>query len=95
MIGGGLLGLEAAKAAFDLGLETHVVEFAPKLMPRQIDEAGSEILVRKINDLGVAVHLNKATEQVLGSGSVTGMRFADGEQLGCRNDHCVGRHSTS
>ena len=81
VIGGGLLGLEAAKAAFDLGLETHVVEFAPRLMPRQIDEAGSQILVQKINQLGVQVHLNKATEKVLGDGKVTGMRFADGEQL--------------
>ncbi len=42
VIGGGLLGLEAAKAAYDLGLETHVVEFAPRLMPRQIDDAGSQ-----------------------------------------------------
>ena len=54
VIGGGLLGLEAAKAAYDLGLETHVVEFAPRLMPRQIDEAGSPSLVGKINALGVA-----------------------------------------
>lgn len=81
VIGGGLLGLEAAKAAYDLGLETHVVEFAPRLMPRQIDDAGSAILVKKINDLGVQVHLNKATKKVLGSGSVTGMEFADGDQL--------------
>ena len=42
VIGGGLLGLEAAKAAYDLGLETHVVEFAPRLMPRQVDDAGSQ-----------------------------------------------------
>lgn len=81
VIGGGLLGLEAAKAAYDLGLETHVVEFAPRLMPRQIDDDGSAILVKQIEDLGVQVHLNKATEKVLGNGSVTGMTFADGEQL--------------
>ncbi|MCA9218097.1 MAG: nitrite reductase large subunit NirB [Planctomycetales bacterium] len=81
VIGGGLLGLEAAKAAFDLGLETHVIEFAPKLMPRQIDEAGSAVLVKKIESLGVKVHLNKATERVTGDGRVTGMRFTDGEQL--------------
>lgn len=81
VIGGGLLGLEAAKAAYDLGMETHVVEFAPRLMPRQIDDAGSEILVSKIGQLGVQVHLNKATEKVLGHGSVTGMKFTDGEQL--------------
>src|SRR4026209_2022655 len=40
VIGGGLLGLEAAKAAYDLGLETHVVEFAPRLTPRPIDDGG-------------------------------------------------------
>src|SRR5262245_39366178 len=55
VIGGGLLGLEAAKAAYDLGLETHVVEFASRLMPRQIDDAGSATLVGKINALGVRV----------------------------------------
>jgi len=81
VIGGGLLGLEAAKAAYDLGLETHVVEFAPRLMPRQIDDDGSGVLVQKIEDLGVKVHLHKATEKVLGDGRVTGMKFADGEQL--------------
>lgn len=61
VIGGGLLGLEAAKAAYDLGLETHIVEFAPRLMPRQIDDAGSRILATKIRELGVHVHLGKAT----------------------------------
>ena len=81
VIGGGLLGLEAAKAAYDLGLETHVVEFAPRLMPRQIDDAGSRRLVRKIEDLGVCVHLNKATQEVLGNGRVAGMRFQDGDML--------------
>jgi NAD(P)H-dependent nitrite reductase large subunit/NAD(P)H-dependent nitrite reductase small subunit len=81
VIGGGLLGLEAAKAAYDLGLETHVVEFAPRLMPRQIDDAGSRVLVRKIEALGVAIHLNKATEEVLGNHAVEGMRFQDGECL--------------
>ncbi len=81
VIGGGLLGLEAAKAAYDLGLETHVVEFAPRLMPRQIDETGSRVLVGKINALGVQVHLNKNTKEVLGNGKVEGMAFADGAEL--------------
>ncbi|HVS39579.1 MAG TPA: nitrite reductase large subunit NirB [Gemmataceae bacterium] len=81
VIGGGLLGLEAAKAAYDLGLETHVVEFAPRLMPRQIDETGSRVLVGKINALGVQVHLNKNTKEILGNGKVEGMAFADGGQL--------------
>ncbi len=81
VIGGGLLGLEAAKAAFDLGLQTHVVEFAPRLMPRQIDDAGSQLLVRKIEDLGVQVHLQRATQNFLGNGKVDGMEFSDGARL--------------
>ncbi len=81
VIGGGLLGLEAAKAAYDLGLQTHVVEFAPRLMPRQVDDAGSRILARKIESLGVQIHLNKATKEVTGDGHVEGMVFADGESL--------------
>lgn len=81
VIGGGLLGLEAAKAAFDLGLETHVIEFASKLMPRQIDEDGSRILVSKIEELGVRVHLNKGTKEILGDGRVERMVFNDDSVL--------------
>jgi nitrite reductase (NADH) large subunit len=81
VIGGGLLGLEAAKAAYDLGLETHVIEFAPRLMPRQIDDAGSRILVQKIESLGVRVHLNKGTKEVHGNGHVERMEFTDGSAL--------------
>lgn len=81
VIGGGLLGLEAAKAAYDLGLETHVVEFAPRLMPRQVDDAGSKALVRKIEQLGVRVHLNKNSKEVVGNGHVQGLVFADGSRL--------------
>jgi NAD(P)H-dependent nitrite reductase large subunit/NAD(P)H-dependent nitrite reductase small subunit len=81
VIGGGLLGLEAAKAAYDLGLETHVVEFAPRLMPRQVDDAGSRLLVKKIEALGVRVHLNQGTKAVLGEGGVEGLLFNDGQTL--------------
>ncbi len=81
VVGGGLLGLEAAKAAYDLGLETHVVEFAPRLMPRQVDEHGSKALVSKIESLGVKVHLNKNTKEISGNGHVDGMVFADGTRL--------------
>jgi NAD(P)H-dependent nitrite reductase large subunit/NAD(P)H-dependent nitrite reductase small subunit len=81
VIGGGLLGLEAAKAAFDLGLETHVIEFAPRLMPRQIDEAGSRVLVRKIEQLGVQVHLGKSTKEVHGDGRVERIEFGDGSSI--------------
>jgi nitrite reductase (NADH) large subunit len=81
VIGGGLLGLEAAKAAYDLGLETHVVEFAPRLMPRQVDDAGSRMLVQKIEALGVRVHLGKSTKEVHGNGCVEAMEFTDGAAL--------------
>lgn len=81
VIGGGLLGLEAAKAAYDLGLETHVIEFAPRLMPRQIDDAGSRILVNKIEELGVKVHLNKGTSEIGGNGHVEQMTFNDESTL--------------
>ena len=65
VIGGGLLGLEAAKAAFDLGLAVDVVEFAPGLMPRQLDAAGAALLKEKIEALGVRVHLNKQTLKIV------------------------------
>ncbi len=81
VIGGGLLGLEAAKAAFDLDLETHVVEFSPRLMPRQVDDAGSRVLVSKIEQLGVRVHLNKATQEITGEHCVEEMVFTDGQRL--------------
>ncbi len=82
VIGGGLLGLEAAKAAYDLGLETHVVEFASRLMPRQIDDAGSRILVQKIESLGVRVHLNKATKEVVADRhGISRLAFQDGTSL--------------
>ena len=81
VIGGGLLGLEAAKAALDLGLETHVIEYNGRLMPRQIDDAGSRILVQKIEQLGVSVHLNKGTSEIGGNGHVEQMTFNDDSTL--------------
>jgi NAD(P)H-dependent nitrite reductase large subunit/NAD(P)H-dependent nitrite reductase small subunit len=82
VIGGGLLGLEAAKAVRDLGMETHVVEFAPRLMPRQVDDAGSKTLLAKIEAMSVRVHLGKSTKEFLGNGKVEGLAFADGGTLG-------------
>jgi nitrite reductase (NADH) large subunit len=81
VIGGGLLGLEAAKAVRDLGLETHVVEFAPRLMPRQVDDAGSKTLLDKIEAMNVRVHLGKSTREFLGNGKVEGLAFTDGGTL--------------
>lgn len=91
VVGGGLLGLEAAKAIKDLGLTTHVVEFAPRLMAVQIDDLGGRLLRRKIESLGVTVHTQKNTKEIIdcprdGAG-VDGetarhrMVFADGGHL--------------
>ncbi len=91
VLGGGLLGLEAAKAVRDLGLETHVVEFAPRLMPRQVDGAGGEVLRRAIEALGVHVHCGVQTEEIVGVGDggddagcgdgVRALRLAGGAEL--------------
>lgn len=82
VLGGGLLGLEAAKALLDLGLdEAHVVEFAPRLMPRQIDDAGSGVLQRQLESLGLHIHLSKNTQEITGEDAITGMAFADGSHL--------------
>src|SRR5687768_13439245 len=81
VMGGGLLGLEAAKALLDLGLETHVVEFAPRLMPRQLDDAGASILAHKLSQLGIGIHIGKSTTCVEGNGKIEALRFADGTML--------------
>ncbi|GAA2363921.1 nitrite reductase large subunit NirB [Dactylosporangium salmoneum] len=64
VIGGGLLGLEAANALRLLGLRTHVIEFAPRLMPVQVDEAGGAVLRRYVEDLGVRVHTGAGTTAI-------------------------------
>jgi nitrite reductase (NADH) large subunit len=81
VIGGGLLGLEAARAVHDSGLETHVIEVAPRLMPRQLDPTASALLEQTIADLGVHVHLDKRPARILGDGAVEGIEFSDGERL--------------
>jgi len=87
VIGGGLLGLEAANALRNLGLDVHVIEFAPRLMALQLDEAGGTILRQRIQGLGVTVHTAKNTQEVLlktdadGHASVAGLAFGDGTEL--------------
>lgn len=81
VIGGGLLGLEAAKAVLDMNLAAHVVEFAPRLMPRQLDEAGSSILQGKLEALGINILLSKNTQKITGNGKLTGLEFTDGSKL--------------
>ncbi len=81
VLGGGLLGLEAAKAVRDLGLNAHVVEFAPRLMPRQLDKGASDMLQAKIEELNIGIHLGKATQYIDGKTSITGMMFQDNDLL--------------
>jgi nitrite reductase (NADH) large subunit len=82
VLGGGLLGLEAAKALKDLGLETHVVEFASRLMAVQLDDSAGRLLKKKIEALGATVHLQKSTKEIT-EGTVRRQRlvFADGTSL--------------
>lgn len=82
VVGGGLLGLEAANALKSLGLQAHVVEFAPRLMPVQLDEQGGAALRARIEALGVGVHLSRATQDIRpGTQYRYRMRFAEGAPL--------------
>ncbi|GLE53270.1 nitrite reductase large subunit NirB [Mycobacterium montefiorense] len=86
VIGGGLLGLEAANALRRFGLETHVIEMMPRLMAQQIDEAGGALLARMIGELGIAVHVGTGTQSIEsasradGSTSTT-VRLTDGQEI--------------
>jgi len=82
VVGGGLLGLEAANAIKNLGLVAHVVEFAPRLMAVQLDEGGGALLRRKIEAMGVGVHTEKATTDIVPGNELRyRMNFADGSHL--------------
>lgn len=81
VLGGGLLGLEAAKALADLGLETHVVEAAPGLMSRQLDSTGSRMLATSIRNMGVRVHVRRRTSKIVDLKSKLLLRFEDDEDL--------------
>ena len=82
VVGGGLLGLECAKALRDMGLETHVVEFAPRLMAVQVDEAGGRALRNSIEALGLHVHTSRNTVEIVdGASARHRMVFADGTCL--------------
>jgi nitrite reductase (NADH) large subunit len=78
VVGGGLLGLEAANALRRLGVTTHVVEFAPRLMPLQVDDAGGAMLRRHIEELGLTVHTGRAAARVTGTGHARTVVFEDG-----------------
>jgi nitrite reductase (NADH) large subunit len=81
VIGGGLLGLEAARGLLSHGLEVTVVEVAPHLMIQQLDPTGAALLKRKMEAMGVRVLLGTSTTHLLGDGKVTGLRFQDGSTI--------------
>lgn len=74
VMGGGLLGLEAAKAVFDMGLKTSVIEMAPRLMPRQLDSIGGRLLKERIEALGIEVLTGFATKDLVGDQRLEGIR---------------------
>ncbi len=81
VIGGGLLGLELANQIKNYNLETTVVEFFPRLLPRQLDEECGTMLKEEIESRGIKVVLDAATEEILGNGRVTGIKLKDGQTL--------------
>ena len=83
VIGGGLLGLEAARGLLNHGCETHVIHLGDYLMPAQLDRTGAGILRTMMEKMGVHIHLHKSTTEILGEDRVTGLTFKDGETLEC------------
>ena len=84
VIGGGLLGLEAARGLMNHGCEVHVIHLGKHLMDAQLDATGGAILRSTMEKMGVHIHLEKATTEVLGGdGPVTGLAFKDGSTLDC------------
>jgi nitrite reductase (NADH) large subunit len=83
VIGGGLLGLEAANALRLLGMRPHVVEMAPRLMPVQLDDAGAQLLARLVNPLGLRLHCGTATKSIEPGpdGRVGAVTLADGTEI--------------
>lgn len=83
VIGGGLLGLEAARGLKNLGMDVTIVHLAPWLMERQLDAEGGAYLARAIRRQEIKVLLSKQTSEIVGDSRVRALRFKDGEELGC------------
>ena len=81
VIGGGLLGLEAANALRSFGLTPHVVEMAPRLMAQQLDEAGGALLGRMVGALGIDVHVGVGTERIEPTGAGVRVTLSDGQTV--------------
>ena len=81
VIGGGLLGLEIARALKSRGAEVEVVEFFERLLPRQLDPAAALLLRAQVEKMGIKIRLGVATEEILGDREVRGVRFKSGEEV--------------
>ena len=81
IIGGGLLGLELANQIKNANLHTTVVEFFPRLLPRQLDDECSGMLKKEIESKGINVVLSATTEEIMGKGAVTGIKLKDGQKF--------------
>ena len=83
VIGGGLLGLEAARGLLTRGLNVHVVHLAAYLMETQLDSQSGDLLRETLEQMGVTFHLEKLTTEILGEDRVAGVRFKDGSKIEC------------
>ncbi|MEI2471468.1 nitrite reductase large subunit NirB [Peribacillus frigoritolerans] len=81
VIGGGLLGLEAARGLLNLGMQVDVIHLSEYLMDRQLDQAAGKMLQRELESQGMNFYLGKQTQEVLGEFDVKGLRFSDGEEV--------------
>ncbi|MBU9719874.1 MULTISPECIES: nitrite reductase large subunit NirB [Bacillaceae] len=81
VIGGGLLGLEAARGLLNLGMEASVVHLAPHLMERQLDSTAGAMLKNELEAQGMKFFMEKQTAEILGEERVTGLRFTDGSEI--------------
>jgi len=81
IIGGGLLGLEIARAMRLRGAEIQIVEFFERLLPRQLDTEGAAMLKAQIENMGIRVRLGVTTKEILGQDEVRGLRFKDGGEI--------------
>ncbi|MCY7807849.1 NADPH-nitrite reductase [Bacillus spizizenii] len=81
VIGGGLLGLEAARGLLNLGMDVSVIHLAPYLMERQLDATAGRLLQNELEKQGMAFLLEKQTEEIVGDGRVEGVRFKDGTSI--------------
>ena len=81
VIGGGVLGLEAAKGLLNLGMTVYVVHIGSYLMERQLDETAARMLQKELESQGMKFLLEKESQEILGGIAVESIRFKDGTEV--------------